>query len=136
MKFSLNRGTKIFLLILFLVASIIGFMLKLPSVFRNNDKELHSAFYFLAAAFLNFLFIGKNIIWHVLLFAALFLLGIGIEHAQEYSNTFFHKKIHGRYDPQDVAANLKGLIAFSAVWVIYVGCMFIFKKVADKTPNT
>lgn len=126
----MHKGTKLFLLILFLVASIIGFMLKLPSSFRNYDKELHFAFYFLAAAFLNILFGGKKLIWHVLIFAALFLFGICIEHAQEYSNTFFHKKIHGRYDPQDVASNFKGLLAFSAVWIICVGFMFINKKIS------
>jgi VanZ family protein len=114
----------------FLVLSIIGFMVKLPSVFRHYDKELHSLFYFLAAAFLNILFAKKRFTKHILIFAFLYLLGMSIEYAQEYSNQFFRKRIHGRYDKEDVLSNLKGLITFSVVWVIYVGIAFFIKKPA------
>ncbi|MBW0162574.1 MAG: hypothetical protein HYI21_00180 [Sediminibacterium sp. Gen4] len=103
-------------------------MVKLPSVFRHYDKELHSLFYFLAAAFLNVLFAKKRFTKHILIFAFLYLLGMSIEYAQEYSNQFFRKRIHGRYDKEDVLSNLKGLIAFSVVWVIYVGVVFFIKK--------
>lgn len=103
-------------------------MVKLPSAFRHYDKELHSLFYFLAAAFLNVLFAKKRFTKHILIFAFLYLLGMSIEYAQEYSNQFFRKRIHGRYDKEDVLSNLKGLIAFSVVWVIYVGVGFFIKK--------
>jgi len=128
MKFFQNKKGKLLLFFFFLVLSIIGFMVKLPSVFRHYDKELHSLFYFLAAAFLNVLFAKKRFTKHILIFAFLYLLGMSIEYAQEYSNQFFRKRIHGRYDKEDVLSNLKGLIAFSVVWVIYVGVVFFIKK--------
>ena len=128
MKLFQNKNSNLFLTFLFLILSIIGFMVKLPSVFRHYDKELHSLFYFLAAAFLNVLFAKKRFTKHILIFAFLYLLGMSIEYAQEYSNQFFRKRIHGRYDKEDVLSNLKGLIAFSVVWVIYVGVVFFIKK--------
>lgn len=130
MKLFQNKNSNLFLTFLFLTLSIIGFMVKLPSVFRHYDKELHSLFYFLAAAFLNVLFAKKRFTKHILIFAFLYLLGMSIEYAQEYSNQFFRKRIHGRYDKEDVLSNLKGLIAFSVVWVIYVGVVFFIKKSA------
>jgi len=128
MKLFQNKNSNLFLTFLFLILSIIGFMVKLPSVFRHYDKELHSLFYFLAAAFLNVLFAKKRFTKHILIFAFLYLMGMSIEYAQEYSNQFFRKRIHGRYDKEDVLSNLKGLIAFSVVWVIYVGVVFFIKK--------
>ena len=74
MKLSLNTGTKILLVILFFVVSVAGFMIKLPSGFRHSDKELHAAYYFIAAAFLNLLFSNKNIWIHGLIFGCLYLL--------------------------------------------------------------
>ncbi len=130
MKLFQNKNSNLFLTFLFLTLSIIGFMVKLPSAFRHYDKELHSLFYFLAAAFLNVLFAKKRFTKHILIFAFLYLLGMSIEYAQEYSNQFFRKRIHGRYDKEDVLSNLKGLIAFSVVWVIYVGAVFFIKKSA------
>ena len=115
MKLTTNQKT--ILLILVTIASIIGFMVKLPSIFHHYDKQLHSAFYFLAAAFLNLLFAENKIIRHILIFIALFLFGISIEYAQDYSNKLLHVRIHGRFDPEDVWANTKGLLWFSGVWV-------------------
>jgi hypothetical protein len=123
-----NKKTNLFLAFLFLAVSIIGFMVKLPSAFRHYDKELHSLFYFLAAAFLNVLFAKKKFTRHILIFAFLYLLGMSIEYAQEYSNQFFRKRIHGRYDKEDILSNLKGLIAFSVVWVIYVWITSFIKR--------
>lgn len=123
-----NKKTNLFLAFLFLAVSIIGFMVKLPSVFRHYDKELHSLFYFLAAAFLNVLFAKKRFTRHILIFAFLYLLGMSIEYAQEYSNQFFRKRIHGRYDKEDILSNLKGLIAFSVLWIVYVGVTFFIKR--------
>jgi hypothetical protein len=128
MKLFQNKKSNLFLAFLFLVFSIIGFMVKLPSVFRHYDKELHSLFYFLAAAFLNVLFAKKRFTRHILIFAFLYLLGMSIEYAQEYSNQFFRKRIHGRYDKEDILSNLKGLIAFSVLWIVYVGVTFFAKR--------
>lgn len=137
----LNNWTKIIISIFCFAIAIIGFLIKLPSGFRHYDKELHSLFYFLAAAFLNILFAKKNIFYHILIFIFLYLFGTGIEYAQEYSNKVFHNRIHGRFDIEDVQANLKGLLLFSACWVIYyLLSTFIFcqgsKKADDsKTPD-
>lgn len=128
MKLSVGKWTKIFLVGAFLGLSVLGFMIKLPSGFRHIDKELHALFYFLAAGFLNVLFANNKIHRHLLIFGILFVLGVTIEYAQEYSNTFLHKKIHGRYDKEDVQANLKGLIAFSIVWFIYFGFSLLTKR--------
>ncbi|MBX9783184.1 MAG: hypothetical protein K2X48_07815 [Chitinophagaceae bacterium] len=128
MKPLLSPTVKFLLAFVYITAAIAGFMLKLPSVFRHIDKELHSLFYFLAAAFFNLLFVKRNLLKHVLVFVLLFLFGAGIEKAQEYSNRFFRVRIHGRYDPEDVQANLNGLPAFSAVWLIVVLLLFLFQK--------
>src|SRR5450432_3123455 len=118
MNFKLSNSTKIILVILCFIASVTGFLVKLPSAFRHIDKELHFAFYFLAAAFLNILFNIRNLVKHLLVSGILYLFGIGIEFAQENYNKVFHVRIHGRFDPEDVKANLRGLIAFSILWAI------------------
>jgi hypothetical protein len=128
----LNTWTKLFLVGAAFIAAVIGFMIKLPSGFKHIDKELHTAFYFLAATFLNFLFANKKISIHLLIFIILFLFGISIEYAQEYSNKILHVKIHGRFDPEDVKSNLKGLVAYSICWMVYVVCMFMYNSATVK----
>ncbi|XVJ66490.1 MAG: hypothetical protein HEQ40_10150 [Lacibacter sp.] len=128
MKPLLSPAAKFLLVFVCMAAAIYGFMIKLPSGFRHIDKELHSVFYFLAAAFFNLLFVKRNLLKHVLVFILLYLFGAGIELAQEYSNRFFRNRIHGRYDPEDVQANLTGLIAFSALWCVVVVLLLLFKK--------
>lgn len=118
---------KTLLTIIALIFSVIGFMIKLPSVFHHYDKELHAAFYFLAAGFLNILY-SKNLTTHILIFLILLGFGITIEYAQAYSNILLHKRIHGRFDIEDVKANTKGLIAFSILWVPYL----LFNKLSKK----
>ena len=116
-----------FLVVLFLlIASCIGFMLKLPSVFRAHDKLLHGAFYFGAAAFFHILF-RKRI---VIILAVLFLFGVTIEWAQEYSNKVTGKRIHGRFDIEDVYANTKGLLLYLVLWLVFAGVRFFWKKKA------
>ena len=132
MKLSLSTGSKIFLVILFFAISIAGFMIKLPSGFRHSDKQLHAAYYFIAAAFLNLLFNNKNLWIHLLIFGCLYIFGMSIEHAQSWSNKFFRVRIHGRYDPEDVKYNLRGLISFSILWMGVVGFSFLTKKAAYK----
>lgn len=128
----LDTWTKLFLVGAAFIAAVVGFMIKLPAGFKHIDKELHAAFYFLAAAFLNFLFANKKISIHLLIFVILFLFGISIEYAQEYSNKILHVKIHGRFDPDDVKSNLKGLVAFSICWMVYVVCMFVYNSTGVK----
>lgn len=126
MGITFSRGFKIALTIFCFAIAIVGFILKLPSQFRHYDKELHSAFYFLAAAFLNILFVGRKLWKHILVFGFLYLFGIAIEYGQEYSKKKFHIA-HGRYDPEDVQFNLYGLVAFSILWIFFAGIIWIFK---------
>jgi len=128
LKLKLSNWTKLFLAAFCFGIAIVGFMLKLPSGFRHIDKELHSLFYFIAAAFLNILFANRKLFRHLLIFVALYLFGAGIEYAQAYSNRFFRSRIHGRYDPEDVQANLNGLLAFSALWIVVMAIAFLFRK--------
>lgn len=53
---------------------------------------------------------------------------MSIEYAQEYSNHFFHKRIQYRYDKEDILLNFKRLIAFSVLWIVYVGVTSFIKK--------
>jgi hypothetical protein len=128
----LSTSQKIFLTIVCFAVAIVGFMVKLPSVFRHYDKELHTLFYFLAAGFLNVLFADNKLIRHILIFAILSLMSVSIEYAQEYSNTLLRKKIHGRYDPEDIIANTKGLVAFSVLWLIYFAGRLIYRNSVKK----
>ncbi len=129
MNCKITNNTKIVIVVLCFIAAVIGFLMKLPSAFRHIDKELHFSFYFLAAAFLNMLFNIRNLAKHILVSGLLYLFGIGIEFAQEKYNKVFHVHFHGRFDPEDVKANLKGLIAFSIVWAIVMICRYALRSV-------
>ena len=124
----LSNRSRIILVILCFCVSVAGFLVKLPVVFRHVDKQMHSLFYFCIAAFLNLLFANRKLHWHVLIFVLLYLFGICIEYAQQYSNRFFHNHIHGRYDPEDVYANLKGLVLFSIVWLSCQMILFFYSR--------
>ena len=124
----LNYQTKALLTAASLILAIIGFLIKLPSIFRYHDKEMHSLFYFLAAAFLNIFFAKRIIFRHVVILIFLILFGIAIEFAQEYSNKFLHKRIHGRFDIEDIQSNFKGLIVFSILWITYNIIVFVYKR--------
>lgn len=112
----MTGASKIFLLLFLFMASCVGFMWKLPSAFRGHDKFLHAAFYFCAAAFLHFLFRKRALV----ILAGLFLFGVAIEWAQEYSNKVTGKRIHGRFDIEDVYANSKGLLLYAGLWLVFV----------------
>lgn len=133
MKMELTAWQRILVVFVCFTIAIIGFMIKLPSPFRHIDKELHATFYFLAAAFLNILFAKTRLLRHVIIFIALYMFGIAIEYAQAYSNKFFSKRIHGRFDPEDVQSNLIGLIAFSVLWFICTVLVLIYNKVILKS---
>ena len=128
MKIRLKLWQKILLVIAAFAVAIAGFMIRLPSTFSHFDKEMHSLFYFLAAAFLNILFAKRNLLAHALIFMLLYAFSVAIEYAQQYSNTLLHKKIHGNYDPEDIHANLQGLIAFSVLWIFYVVVVRVYKS--------
>jgi catechol 2,3-dioxygenase-like lactoylglutathione lyase family enzyme len=129
MDLKLSKTFKIVLAIVCILLSILGFMLKLPRVFREHDRAMHAGFYFLAAGFFNVLFAGRSIWRHGIIFALLFGFSVAIEHAQEYSNILLGRTIHGRYDPEDVKYNLKGLIYFSGVWLVW----WIYQNFSKKT---
>ena len=96
------------------------------------DKELHATFYFLAAALLNVLFAKRKFLRHAAIFISLYVFGMAIEFAQAYSNKFFRSRIHGRFDPEDIQWNLKGLIAFSVLWVFCILVLLFYKKATWK----
>ena len=117
--------SKTTLAILLILISTFGFMLKLPSVFRNFDTELHFLFYFCASLVLSLLWKKEKFIFHILISLGLFAFGVAIEIAQDLSNLFFTKKIHGNFDPIDIIYNTLGLIFASVFWVAYI----ILKKI-------
>jgi hypothetical protein len=129
---------KILLTLAAFAVAIVGFIVKLPSVFSGHDKVLHTLFYFLAAAFLNALFAKRNIIIHAVIFGILHVFGVAVEYAQQYSNTYFHSRIHGNADPEDISANLQGLIYFSVLWLFIVAVSYVWNmfKQEDKLAET
>lgn len=132
MKVGLTISQRILIASVCFAVAVIGFMLKLPSAFRHIDKELHATFYFLAAAFLNILFAKTKLVRHVIIFVALYGFGMAIEYGQAYSNKFFRNRIHGRFDPEDIQWNLKGLLAFSLLWLICTGVILLYNKATLK----
>jgi hypothetical protein len=105
-----------------IVLSVIGFMVRLPGVFRYYDKELHFLFYFIAAGILNMLFAEWKLSRHISIFAGLFIFGIGIELAQHFSNRLFHSRIHGHFDKEDMFFNFMGQSLFSLSYIILNFC--------------
>jgi VanZ family protein len=111
---------KILLLVgFFTLLSCIGFLFKLPPIFRSIDKEMHFLFYFFSSAFLNFLLVNGKVKKHLLVLVILGSFGYLIELLQEFSNTFFKKRIHGNFDIIDIKYNLIGLLLFSMLWFFY-----------------
>ncbi len=131
-KIGLTAWQRVFVALVCFAVAVYGFMIKLPSGFRHIDKELHALFYFLAAALLNTLFAGTKIVRHIVIFVILYFFGIIIEYAQEYSNKFFRQRIHGRFDPEDIQWNLKGLIAFSMLWFLCTVIILVYKRATLK----
>lgn len=126
MKLKITTTQKVIITILVLGCSVVGFMVKLPAMFRHHDREMHAAFYFMAAAFFTLLFAGRNFWIFIFIIAALAAFGVCIEYAQEYSNRLVLHPFHGRFDPEDVKYNIMGLLAFSAIWVLYMPGAWMF----------
>lgn len=112
---------------IFALLSVIGFLFKLPPVFRSIDKEMHFLFYFFSAAFLNFLLVNGKVIKHLVMLILLGGFGYLIEIFQEFSNTFFKKRIHGNFDIIDIKYNVQGLLLFSLLWFFYYALAKITK---------
>lgn len=127
----MRTSHKIIILIICFICSLIGFMIKIPVGLRGNDKLLHTAFYFCAAAFFHILFRRGLII--ILIGLALF--GVMIEYLQDYSNKFFHKRIHGRFDIEDVYANLKGLAIYTLIAVVFLSVRWLLKTTNKPLPD-
>jgi hypothetical protein len=125
------KPNKLLILISLFILVFSGFMLRLPAVFRGHDRELHFLFYLLFSLFLNLLFAQKKILNHVLIFFFLLLFGIGIEWMQEVLNKILNKKIHGRFDPEDVFFNVMGLLCASGFWFTYL----IVNKILNSNKN-
>jgi len=123
---------KIFILIICFICSIIGFLIKIPVPLRGHDKLLHGAFYFLAAAFVHLLF-QKRI---VLVLISLALFGVLIEYLQQLANQITHTRIHGRFDVEDIYANLKGLLLYSVIALLFFLCKRGYKYFSYSTGNS
>jgi hypothetical protein len=130
-----TKSNKLLILISLFILVFLGFMLRLPAVFRGHDRELHFLFYLLFSLFLNLLFAQKKILNHVLIFFFLLLFGIGIEWMQEVSNKILNKKIHGRFDPEDVFFNVIGLLCASGFWFTYLNVNKILNSNKNENPH-
>ncbi|MFN3589601.1 MAG: hypothetical protein ACK4UP_09470 [Spirosomataceae bacterium] len=117
----MSKKSKFLLVVVLIICSVIGFMLKLPRVFRHYDKELHTLFYFCATLFMASLYPRK---WFLVAFL-LAIFGIGIEAAQSFSNRIsirlIGKAIHGRFDIEDVWANCMGIGAGLVIFLVFMG---------------
>jgi hypothetical protein len=132
---NIPTSRKVLILTFFLLVSIIGLMIKLPPIFRSIDKEMHFLFFFFSAAFLNVLFGNGKVVPHIVIFIALLFFGYFIEHAQEFSNRFFAKRIHGNFDPEDLKYNIMGLSLFSVLWFFNATTFKLFHFLFKRNPH-
>ncbi len=105
----MKNNYKIYLLSIFFICSVIGFMIRLPKIFEHHDKILHAIFYFFAAITMTLMYPKK---W-VMVSVCLTFFGFAIELAQAFSNKIskrlIGKAIHGKFDITDIKYNLIGL---------------------------
>ena len=94
------------LTILMFIASIVGFMVRLPRVFHHYDKQLHALFYFAATSILCMMYPKR---WFTVVIA-LFSFGVMIECFQELSNKLIGRTMHGNFDVQDINCNTFGIL--------------------------
>jgi hypothetical protein len=119
----MSTTVKLIILFICFILSLIGFLIKIPVPLRGHDKFLHGAFYFLAAVFLNFLFQKRQVI----IFVLLALFGVLIEYLQPLCNKLTHSKVHGRFDIEDIYANMKGLLLYSLLALVFFGVKAIYR---------
>ena len=120
----MSTAAKIVIVTVCVIFSLVGFLIKIPVPLRGHDKLLHSSFYFLAAAFFNFLFKKRQ----VLIFVILAAFGVLIEYLQQAANAFTHSHIHGRFDKEDIYANMKGLLLYSGIALLYFLFVAIIRR--------
>lgn len=123
----MGTAGKVIIVIVCFFLALVGFLIKIPAPLRGNDKLLHGAFYFFAAGFFHLLF-RRGLILILVLLA---LFGAFIEYAQQWSNTLTHSRIHGRFDPQDIYANLKGLGIYAVIGI----CIVLFRGRDEVAPG-
>jgi len=115
----MSLSNKYLLLTCFAFLTIVGFMIRLPSVFSHFDKELHALFYLCASLVLTIMFPNR---W-ILIGICLLFFGILIEFAQAFSNKIsirlIGKRIHGNFDITDVKYNLIGIVVGLLVFMVY-----------------
>jgi len=120
----MSLSNKYLLLFFFTFLSIVGFMIKLPSVFSEFNRELHALFYLCATLVLTLMFPNR---W-TLIGIGLLIFGILIEFAQEFSNKIsirlIGRKIHGNFDIEDVKFNTIGI--FFGLF-IFLGYRYLVK---------
>lgn len=131
LNFSNNKNFKLYLALTLFAFSVIGFMMKLPRFFHHYDKELHALFYFCATCFLLLLYSKR---WFIIP-TSLFVFGVLIEFAQDFSNKIsiriIGKRIHGRFDPEDIFFNLIGIF-FALVTFSLLSALFrVYKKMSS-----
>ncbi|MEI7735748.1 MAG: hypothetical protein WCI49_09780 [Ferruginibacter sp.] len=127
----MSTGLKLLILASCIICSLYGFLIKIPVPLRGHDKLLHAGFYFGAAVFLNFLFQKKQ----VLIFILLALFGVLIEYLQQVSNKIMHSHIHGRFDKEDIYANMKGLFLYAGIALIYFAFAAILRTEKKESSN-
>lgn len=127
----LSGRLKLFFLIGMLMTSVIGFMVKLPRIFHQMDKELHALFYCCCFLFCCLLYPKR---WFSILLALTFF-GFAIEWAQDFSNKIsirlVGKRIHGRFDPEDIKYNLIGLF----IGLLIFGCIRLLTAFQQKVKS-
>ena len=105
------------IVLLMMLGFIIGFMIKLPKVFSEHDKELHFLFYFCVTVFFSALLARRKIVAHLVIAYILWIFGVLIEYLQELSNSLVTKRIHGNFDSLDIVCNTAGIICGSFLWL-------------------
>lgn len=105
------------LITIFILIAFVGFMVKLPKIFGNYDKQLHFLFYFYASFMVCYFYANYKIINFLIIISCLIFFGFFIEYSQEYSNRFFRKRIHGSFDIQDIKYNVMGISLYSSIWI-------------------
>ena len=131
LNFSNNKNFKLYLALTLFAFSVVGFMIKLPRFFHHFDKELHALFYFCATCFLLLLYSKR---WFIIP-TALFVFGVLIEFAQDFSNKIsvriIGKRIHGRFDPEDIFFNLLGVLIGLVAFYLLKALFRVYKKMSS-----
>ena len=135
MKTTLKTWHKIALTVAAFVAAVICFMIRLPSTFSHMDKEMHSLFYFLAAAFLNILFAKKETLLYMRSYSrrSMFLCRYRIRTA--VFKYFIAKKSMAMPTPKTCRPTSRVLLFFLYCGSLYVIVAAVFRLLKPKSAN-